>query len=67
MSVHVARQPNIEPGLKGQTNISLNLFNTIVETANTQVEIECSWEAIEQETSVQECWKAKQRQPRNQL
>jgi hypothetical protein len=67
MTVPVARQPNIEPGLKDQTNIALNLFNTILETANTQVELERSWEAVEQDISVQERWEARQRQPRNQL
>jgi hypothetical protein len=67
MTVPVARQPNIEPGLKDQTNIALTLFNTILETANTRVELERSWEAIEQDISVQERWEARQRQPRNQL
>jgi hypothetical protein len=67
MTVPVARQPNIEPGLKDQTNIALNLFNTILETANTWVELERSWEAVEQDISVQERWEARQRQPRNQL
>jgi hypothetical protein len=65
--VHVARQPNIEPNLKDQTSIALTLFNTILETANTQVELECSWVAIEQDISVQERWEARQRQPSNQL
>jgi hypothetical protein len=47
MTVHVTRQPNIDPGIMDQTNISLNLFNTILETANTQVELEHSWAVIE--------------------
>jgi hypothetical protein len=47
MSVPVARKPNIEPGLQDQTNIALNLFNTILDTANTRVELNHSWEAIE--------------------
>ena len=67
MIVPVARHPNIEPDLKDHTNIALTLFNTILETANTWVELECSWVAIEQDISVQECWEARQRQPRNQL
>jgi hypothetical protein len=52
MTVPVARQPNIEPGLKDQTNIALTLFNTILETANTRVEIERSWAVIEQDISI---------------
>jgi hypothetical protein len=66
MTVPVARQPNIEPGLTDQTNIALNLFNTILETANTQVELERSWAVIEQDISIQERWEARQRQLRNQ-
>jgi hypothetical protein len=38
MIVFVARQSNIEPDLQDQTNIALNLFNTILETANPYVE-----------------------------
>jgi hypothetical protein len=66
MTVPVARQPNIEPGLQDQTNIALNLFNTILDTANTRVELNRSWETIEQDISAQERWEARQRQPRNQ-
>jgi hypothetical protein len=66
MTVPVARQPNIEPGLQDQTNIALNLFNTILDTANTRVELNRSWEAIEQDISAQERWEARQRQLRNQ-
>jgi hypothetical protein len=66
MTVPVARQPNIESGLQDQTNIDLNLFNTILDTTNTQVELNCSWATIEQDISVQERWEARQRQPRNQ-
>jgi hypothetical protein len=47
MTVPVARQPNIEPGLQDQTNIALNLFNTILDTANTRAELNHSWAAIE--------------------
>jgi hypothetical protein len=66
MTVPVARQPNIEPGLNDQTNIALTLFNTILETTNTRVEIERSWAVIEQDISVRERWEARQRQLRNQ-
>jgi hypothetical protein len=66
MTVPVARQPNIEPGLKDQTSIDLTLFNTILETTNTRVELERSWAMIEQDISVREHWEARQRQPRNQ-
>jgi len=54
MTVHVARQPNIEPGLQDQTNIYLNLFNTIVDTVNTRAELNHSWAAIEWDISAQE-------------
>jgi hypothetical protein len=61
MIVHVARQPNIEPSLQDQTKIALNLFNTILDTANTRVELNRSWEAIEQDISAQERWESRQR------
>jgi hypothetical protein len=66
MTVPVARQPNIEPGLQDQTNIALNLFNTILDTANTRAELNRSWETIEQDISAQERWEARHRQLRNQ-
>ena len=56
MRVPVARQPNIEPGLLDQTNIALNLFNTILQTTNNRVDLECSWAAIERDISIQENW-----------
>jgi hypothetical protein len=67
MIAPVARKPNIEPGLKDQTIISLTLFNTVLETANTWVDLERSWAAVEQDISVQERWKSRKKQPRNQL
>ena len=65
MTVTVARQTNIEPGLQDQTNIALNLFNTILDIANTLVELNHSWVAIEQDISAQEQLEARRRQPRN--
>ena len=67
MTVPVSRQPNIEPGLSDQTNITLNLFNTILQTTNNRVELEHSWAAIERDISIQENWEFRQRQLRNQL
>ena len=67
MIVPIARQPNIEPNLKDQTSVALDLFNTILEIANNWVELDFSWETIEQDISVQECWEARKREPRNQL
>ena len=64
--VLVARQPNLEPGLQDQTSIALNLFDTILDTARCRVELNRSWEAIEQDISAQEQLKARRRQPRNQ-
>ena len=66
MTVPVARNPNIEPDLQDQNNIALNLFNTILETANTRTELNHSWATIEQDISSQERWESRRRQPRNQ-
>jgi hypothetical protein len=62
----IARQPNIEPRLQDQTIIALNLFNTILDTANTHVDLNHPWAAIQRDISAQECWEARRRQPRNQ-
>jgi hypothetical protein len=66
MTVPVTRQPNIEPGLIDRTIIALNLFNTILKTSTTRVELERSWTTIEQDISVQENLEARQRQLRHQ-
>ena len=52
MTVPVARQPNIDPGLSDQTNISLNLFNTILQTTNNRVDLERSWATIERDINI---------------
>ena len=65
MTVPVARQPNIEPGLSDQTNIALNLFKTILQTSNNWVDLERSWATIERDISIQENWDFQQRQLRN--
>jgi hypothetical protein len=67
MTVPNNRQPNIEPGLQDQTSIALNLFNTILQTTTTRVELERSWAVIERDINIQEQWEARQRQLRNQL
>ena len=54
MIVPAATQPNIEPGLSNQTHIALNLFDSILKTANTWEELEHSWAAIEQDITTQE-------------
>jgi hypothetical protein len=66
MTVPITRQPNIGNCLDDQTNITLNLFNIILETASTRAEIERSWEVIERDINIHERWEARQRQPRNQ-
>jgi hypothetical protein len=66
MSVSIARHPNIEPSLQDHTIIALNLFNTILDTANTPAELNHSWVEIERDISAQERWEARHRQPRNQ-
>ena len=55
MTVPVTRKTNIELSLKDQTSIALNLFNTILETANTQADLERLWVVFEQDISVWEC------------
>jgi len=52
MIVPVTRQPNIESDISDQTSIALNLFNTILQTSNTWVELEHSWAAIEWDINI---------------
>ena len=47
MTVPIPTQPNIEPVLSNQIHIALNLFDYILKTATTRVELEHSWAAIE--------------------
>ena len=65
MTVPSGRQPNVEPGLQDQTSIALNLFNTILQTTTSRLELERSWAAIERDISIQEQREARQRQLRN--
>jgi hypothetical protein len=53
MTIHVARKPNIGPGLQDQSNIDLNLFNTMLDTARTQIDLNRSWATIEKDISAQ--------------
>jgi hypothetical protein len=62
MTVPIIRQPNIKPGLLDQTNITLNLFDTILKTATTRIELESAWAAIEWDINIQEYLEARQRQ-----
>jgi hypothetical protein len=66
MTIHVMRQPNIGNGLDDETNIALNLFNTILETTSTRIELERSWEVVERDINIREHWEARQRQPKSQ-
>jgi hypothetical protein len=54
MTVPSTRHPNIKLGLKDQIRISLNLFNTILETASPWADLELSWEVVEQDISIHE-------------
>jgi hypothetical protein len=65
MTVPATTQPNIQPGLSNQIHIALNLFDTILRTANTREELERSWAAIEQDIATQEQWEARQQERRN--
>jgi hypothetical protein len=64
MTVLVTRQPNIESGLSYQTHIALNLFDTIIKTTTTRVELERLWATIERDINIHEQLEARQ-QPRN--
>jgi hypothetical protein len=66
MTVPVPTQPNIEPRLSNQNHIALNLFDTILKTTTTRVELERSWAAIERDITIQEQLEARQHQLRNQ-
>jgi hypothetical protein len=66
MTIPVVCQPNIGHGLDDQTNISLTLFNTILETTHTRTELHQSWEVISQDIRIREQWEAQQRLVRNQ-
>jgi hypothetical protein len=65
MTVPNGRQPNIEPSFQDQTNIALNLFNTILQNATNITELERSWAAIEHDITIQEQREGRQRQLRN--
>ena len=60
MTISATIQPNIQPGLSNQIHISLNLFDTILKTANTREELERSWATIEQDITTQEQLEARQ-------
>ena len=64
MTILVTRLPNIQLGLSDQTHIALNIFDTILKTTTTRVELERSWETIERDINIQEQLEARQ-QPRN--
>jgi hypothetical protein len=67
MTVPVAVQPNIDPGLANQTHIASNLFNLILQTAHNREELERSWTAIERDITTREHLEARRRQRRNLL
>ena len=65
MSVPAVTQPNIQLGLSNQTHIALNIFDTILKTANTREDLELSWAAIERDITSQEQLEDRQRERRN--
>ena len=65
MTVPIATQPDIPPRFSNQNHISLNLFDTILKTANTWEELERSWPAIEEDITTQEQLEARQQERRN--
>ena len=65
MTVPVAIQPNIQPGLSNQNHIALSIFDMILITANTREELERSWAAIERDIAAQDKLEARHREHRN--
>jgi hypothetical protein len=65
MIVPVMRKTNFGNGLDDQTNITMNLFNAILESASTRAELECSWEVIKRYINIHGHWEAKKMQPIN--
>jgi hypothetical protein len=65
MTVPTQRQPNLGDGLEDQTNITLTLYNIILDTANSQDELNHSWEVVYEEAQIREHWDARQRMIRN--
>jgi hypothetical protein len=63
MIVPVVRQPNIGNGFDDQNNITLTLFNTILENTSTRVELERPWEVIERDINIREHWEARKDNP----
>jgi hypothetical protein len=59
MTVPVVGKSNIEPDLSDQTNIALNIFDTILKTTITWIELEHSWAAIERDINIQEYLEAR--------
>jgi hypothetical protein len=62
MTVPIVTQPNIKLGLSNQTNITLNLFDTILKAATARTELKHSWASIERDINIQEYLEARQRQ-----
>jgi hypothetical protein len=54
MTVHVTIHPNIGDDFDDQTNISLNLFNNILETANSHIALHNSREVISRDIKIHE-------------
>jgi hypothetical protein len=54
MTILVTRQLAIGNNLSDQTSIVLTLFNTVLETASSRVEIEWCWEVVERDISILE-------------
>jgi hypothetical protein len=66
ITIPIVCRPNIGQGLDDQSNISLTLFNTILEATRSQTKLHQSWEVISQDIRIREQWKAQQRLAINQ-
>jgi hypothetical protein len=65
MTVPTQIQPNLGQGLEDKTNITLTLYNLILETDNSQDELNHYWEVVSEEAWIREQWDARQRMIRN--
>ena len=59
MTIPTQRHPNLGNNLEDQTNITLTLYNLILEIANSQDELNHSWEVVYEEDQIRKQWDAR--------
>jgi len=65
MTIPTQIQPNLGQGLEDQTIITLTLYNLILDTANSKVDLSHSWEVVFEEARIREQWDSHHRMIRN--